>query len=599
MASFGKKKLKMKYVGIERRSKLTMTSGCGALVEFPGFSGIMGGQNLWPTFHPEHMKIHEKNLEELLGKEYFLQPSIDESADRVKESFHVPVLRFPEYYFCPNCHELDYARRIARNFSSDKDHTETLICSNCGKELLPSRFIIACDNGHLSDFPYVWWVHKGKHCERPKLRLEYTGRTGGLDSIIVSCDYCNAKATMANCLGKKALEMLKCEGDSPWLGAKARKCECGKEVRALMRGSNNVYYPKTTNLLTIPPWSSSIQKVIDNYYTALKAYFIPNAPQELIDIGCKAVFDGNNLEETLHCTFDEFLTQVKLRFIKNENTESPTLISLLADEYKALIGPDIDDLLFKTVEAELAPDLKPYFNSIKMVKRLREVQVLEGFRRITAFSEDGAIYTPLSSKPEKWLPATELLGEGIFFEFSRDKLEEWKILAGDRYDRMGKRFNQNTLYTTMGSFSPELVCIHTFSHLMIRELAYQCGYDASSIKEKLYICNEPGREMAGVLIYTASTCSDGSLGGLVRQGETSRLENTILNMLNRASWCSNDPICIEAKEQGNYAVNYAACHACALVSETSCTYNNLVLDRYAIVGDIENQGAGFMGELLN
>ena len=106
------------------------------------------------------------------------------------------------------------------------------------------------------------------------------------------------------------------------------------------------------------------------------------------------------------------------------------------------------------------------------------------------------------------------------------------------------------------------------SHILMRQLCYECGYHASSIRERLYV----SEERLGVLIYTADGDSEGSLGGLVRQGETQRITKTIRSSIERAAWCSNDPICSELPEHGVDGLNRAACHACSLVPETSCTH---------------------------
>lgn len=81
------------------------------------------------------------------------------------------------------------------------------------------------------------------------------------------------------------------------------------------------------------------------------------------------------------------------------------------------------------------------------------------------------------------------------------------------------------------------------------------------------------------MIYTADGDSEGSLGGLVRQGRRDRLAQSIAEALDQGRWCSSDPVCTETAGQGLGGFNRAACHACSLVSETSCTVANTLLDR--------------------
>lgn len=134
--------------------------------------------------------------------------------------------------------------------------------------------------------------------------------------------------------------------------------------------------------------------------------------------------------------------------------------------------------------------------------------------------------------------------------------------------------------------TPRLVAIHTFAHLLIRQLSFECGYSSGSIRERIYAEND----QAGVLIYTADSDSEGSLGGLVQQGEANRLYPMIAASLEQASWCSNDPVCSEMETQGVMGLNKAACHSCTLVSETSCTMNNLLLDRKLLLGNEVGDG---------
>jgi len=96
--------------------------------------------------------------------------------------------------------------------------------------------------------------------------------------------------------------------------------------------------------------------------------------------------------------------------------------------------------------------------------------------------------------------------------------------------------------------------------------------------------------MSGLLVYTASGDSEGSLGGLVHQGRPGNLEPIVSSVLEAASWCSADPICIESKGQVQDGTNLGACHNCTLLPETSCEMRNQLLDRGMMIGfDNENK----------
>ena len=104
--------------------------------------------------------------------------------------------------------------------------------------------------------------------------------------------------------------------------------------------------------------------------------------------------------------------------------------------------------------------------------------------------------------------------------------------------------------------------------------------------------------MCGLLIYTATSDSAGSLGGVVAQADPRALEDAVGEAVQTASWCSSDPLCAEADAAGVDSLNLAACHACVLLPEVSCEEMNLFLDRALLVGTTEEPEVGFFRELV-
>lgn len=146
------------------------------------------------------------------------------------------------------------------------------------------------------------------------------------------------------------------------------------------------------------------------------------------------------------------------------------------------------------------------------------------------------------------------------------------------------------------------IFLHTFAHLLIRQLTLMCGYSGASLKERIYTDFE-GRSaeeaMCGVLIYTATSDSDGSLGGLVQMAEPEQLDVLVREMVREASWCSSDPVCLESSGQGFKGANYAACHACTLLPETSCEARNVYLDRVSVIGTLSDRSMGLLSYLMD
>jgi hypothetical protein len=138
-----------------------------------------------------------------------------------------------------------------------------------------------------------------------------------------------------------------------------------------------------------------------------------------------------------------------------------------------------------------------------------------------------------------------------------------------------------------------MVLLHTLAHVLINEWSLEAGYPSASLRERLYAADD----MAGVLVYTATSDSAGSLGGLVAQGEPEPLDRAVRSAIRRAEWCSSDPLCMEAEAAGSTGTNLAACHACVMLPETSCEHNNILLDRALLVGTPEEPSLGFFAPL--
>jgi hypothetical protein len=104
------------------------------------------------------------------------------------------------------------------------------------------------------------------------------------------------------------------------------------------------------------------------------------------------------------------------------------------------------------------------------------------------------------------------------------------------------------------------------------------------LAERIY----SGENMAGILIYTASPDADGTMGGLVELAKPDLLSKVFEAAIEKARWCSNDPVCMELGRdgQGHHGTNLAACHSCCLLPETACQNFNQSLDRATLVGDL-------------
>jgi hypothetical protein len=132
--------------------------------------------------------------------------------------------------------------------------------------------------------------------------------------------------------------------------------------------------------------------------------------------------------------------------------------------------------------------------------------------------------------------------------------------------------------------------LHSLSHLLMTAVALECGYTASSIRERVYA----GSAGYGILIYTGSPDAEGTLGGLVEAGR--RVTEFLDAALAAGILCSNDPVCAEHNPDNEHVREFllgAACHGCLLIAETSCEQHNDFLDRALVVPTICDPDAAF------
>ncbi|MCK1819574.1 DUF1998 domain-containing protein [Streptomyces sp. XM83C] len=589
--------------GAVRRAQVITTYGVGSLIAVDHESFIVSGlddaDGSWN--HREAPRIHERRLERLLEVDHFrLPPASDEdSTDGLR------VRRFPLMHSCPECNEL----QRHRDFAPPPGRS---VCGTCEKELVPSRFVVACEAGHLDEFPYWQWVHRstdrgsgvsGKCGGR--LMMRTSGRTSSLRSIIVSCTCGKVpEVSMEGSFRRSALKDLglTCRGTRPWLGGTVPAETCGRPLRTLQRGSSSVWQPVVKSALSIPPWSSGRADPLAGHWEKLRKYDDRKQIESYLD----AVFD-----EPWPLSLDDVLTLLAAE--REEEAEGEAAPSF-DHRYRALRNKEYERLRAGNDDSEHTRNeefvcesplgdgrvLEPLgVTGPMLVKKLREVRALKAFTRLVdAESTSDATEVPLSAKPLRWLPAMEVRGEGVFLRLDEERLGLWEKTeaVARRAERM-RRAHQRILdqrasdptRAVLSPASPRMVLLHTLAHVLINEWSLDAGYPAASLRERLYADDA----MAGLLVYTATSDSEGSLGGLVAQGEPDRLAETLRSALRRAEWCSADPLCLEAEASGTSGANLAACHACVMLPETSCEHNNVLLDRALLVGTPDDPALGY------
>lgn len=563
--------------GPVRQTQVVTTYGVGAMVPEADESFMVAGLDFWPTRRPD---VHEPRLERRLRVQGFVQPPAAPDTG-------VPVTRFPKMYWCPNCHRLDRYDFFSIGLGSR--------CSRCDVRLVPSRFVIACTNGHLSDFPYSAWVHH----DRPhpqgalvELYIKAGGTSAALRDIVIRCA-CGSSRTMEGAFGREAMKgLLKCAGERPWLDDREA---CDLTPRTLQRGASNVHFPIVRSAISIPPWSEGAFKLLNAYWEVLKA-----VPEDAL----LATLTAMKIAEGTEYSAQDLVKAVAQRKsdLRDEAPEESET-AFREQEYQALrsgrpeVGPDQDFVCEAVAQSD---DLAPWLAQVMVVKRLREVRALEAFTRVLP-PEPGdppERRAPISARPTRWFPGIEVQGEGVFLRLREEALAEWEgrgpVLA--RSQAIQARYAAKCAVHGQRperAITPRLLLIHTLAHLLIEQWALDAGYPTASLRERLYVSDT----MAGLLVYTATSSAAGSLGGLVAQARPERLAGSFRDGMARASWCSSDPLCIETTASGTDSLNGAACHACILLPEVSCEESNVFLDRAMLVGTPEAPHIGFFSAM--
>ena len=286
-----KSKIALKNVAYSvRATQAVLQYGVGAMVDFPEQTLVTAAPETWE----KTSKIYDDRFAKALDVEYFALP------------INISYSRFPEWYFCPKCRKFqplsswikEYrAKANPSKLEADPYMTRNLQCVKCHQDLVASRIVTICENGHLNDFPWVKWVHTRARkpiCANPCLKFK-TGAssTEGLEGLSVSCT-CGASTSLKGAFDpnifkeldeKNETENFLCTGHHPF---KHSKTVCGCYPRTVQRGASSVYFPVTYSSLVIPPYADLLNTRIEKSKTFDECLTIiadaePEEKKELIE----------------------------------------------------------------------------------------------------------------------------------------------------------------------------------------------------------------------------------------------------------------------------------------------------------------------------
>lgn len=606
-------------VGTVRRSQLVSTYGIGAIVDLEKGSFMPMGLDDWEySTRLPSLSIGEPRLQSMLGVSHFrLGPVARQvpNSRQVSARSTLPTVRFPEWHECTKCHRIGQ-EGAPFELADDGSRLTCLAHSGAKVYTTPVRFVVACRRGHLSDFPWAWWAHRSREegiCDNPVLYLRSHGRSASLGDLFVACNSCRTgerqtSESLGSAFSRDAMQGYDCSGFRPWLRDREEGCQQG--IRVLQRGASNVHFPVVCSSLSIPPASEAAMQIIQEMRVAIDAVPPSTVPAVLAGIAAQC---GMAVEPLITawqttCALETGHGQLTEKIARRE--EYAALCEDRDDPVIAGVVPQFMNAV-STTPAELAP----WFDLIGAVSRLREVRAVAGFSRIEPYPvaaervaeaiQQGAV-SPISRARKDWLPAAEIRGEGIFLRFSSAAIDNW-IAANPavqeraaRLDAESEGIARRRGYQRDYTITPRLLLVHSLAHALLRQISIECGYSSSALRERLYVAEATAEApaMNGLLIYTGSPDSEGSLGGLVRLATPDLLAPIVLRTLAAAQWCGSDPVCLETDPAlAGERVSGASCHCCLLLPETACEKFNRELDRTMLVGDSNGEWHGFFGEI--
>ncbi|MGY5082326.1 DrmB family protein [Streptomyces nigrescens] len=605
-------------VGELRPSQLLHTYGVGAVADLPNLSVMILGLDEWAleqaAIVPEERLLAA--VRSKLGNQVQnlrMPPYTPEDPNDFSGAWSrigVPVAVFPGWLRCTDnrCNRLAPAdsglfHLLPNSFAPDQTRY-VHSCRESGRRrptAVPARFVSACPAGHLDDFPWMYFVHRGApHGPDHTLKLVERGTTGEAANIFVECS-CEVKArSMAEAIGTRSeLVLPACRGRHSHLGTFE---PCTEQTRTMALGATNGWFAMQLRVFSLPHAENPVDSAVAEHWAGLQV--VASLPRETARLVLPTQVMWPQLERF---GADEVLNAIARHRdgMQSGAVEDVDALDIAGPEWLAFTGRPQNHPNFSVSNESVPLTHRNWLSQVRLVKRLREVSALYGFSRIDApewgsATSGGPVQeenrAPLTSSAPSWVPCAETRGEGIFLRFDEQRVAIWEQNP-DVIRRAGILRAAHRKWCAQRRTAAEwpgirYLLLHTFAHVLIREFALECGYGASGIGERIY-ARSGDDPMAGILLYTAAPDSEGTLGGLVTLGGQHRLGALIDQALEAARLCGSDPLCADHNPVAHGRLHGAACHACLFAAETSCERGNHFLDRELLVETFSGRPGGF------
>ncbi|WP_278266144.1 DUF1998 domain-containing protein [Nocardia sp. AG03] len=635
-------------VGSARPSTLLYTYGPGAVMDLPNFTIMPTGLDEWDRIWNRRdgiRTIHAPRLREAVRRlikgahrdielRFFPWQASKSNFGKEGSDLGVPARIFPQWLRCTSCDRLGplgyFTYVNTHPFRTDLAQFEHTCRGRKGSHrkanthpAVPARYLLACEDGHVDEFPYELWVHRGRGCTEAvpgTAPLTMSDRSSGKGALAtIKCGACGLSRAMNEAQGESARDKLpRCRGRHAHLDA---FYPCHNEVRLMLVGASNLWFPATQSVIVMPEQKEMLDAEIASRIRIALGDKLAKYAKSL-DFA-RDILQEKEIDVSGYS--DERLTQLMdLAMAPPEESASDKQqtrwdpIDLLVPEWRYLQADPLGDRHsdqhsgLTLSRRDRHADLPKQLSRVLAVESLRKVNALVGFTRIDEIERvddlpDRMVPLARSNRPT-WTVATEDRGEGIFLQFDEMTIDTWeqRVLKSGLWAALraahARNFYNRYSETAAKDLEPDdrlrpprYWLLHTFAHVLIREMAMTCGYNAASLSERLYAwqATETREPAAGVLICTTASDSDGTLGGLVELSKPERLAEIVEQALRRARRCSSDPICATRtpKDPEDF-LHGAACHCCAMASETSCERANRFLDRRFLI-DLPGSSLGF------
>jgi len=608
----------MNELGEIRPSQLMFSFGVGAVFDLPHLSVMIMGLDDWDTRYS--LELSEERLlaalRRRLGNQVarLLLPPMDNeelSADPTAPPIGVPVVPFPRWLRCPACQimaSLDSGlfQLIQDRYRSDRTRYIHGSCTRAkNPTALPVRFLLACREGHLTDFPWIDFVHAGAaRCQNPTLSMYEFGLSSDASDILITCQ-CGQRRPLGEAFNPNSdRELFHCHGHHPHL-RRIAPGGCPEPARPILLGASNSWFPLVMSALSMPGEheDQAAQQVEIHWARLKKVRSLEVAEFAVSEIPDLAVYAVEKIWQAI---------QAKNQRDASGLADDETAEDIKVPEWAVLseANPATQSADFKLTTVAPPQGFESWFEDTVLVERLREVRALFGFTRIESngdFTDATYIsegrYTPLTRQPPTWLPVSEVRGEGIFLRLQEERIADWETWPAVQdlereFEISHRNWRRLRRLVPYDDAFPGIryVLIHSLAHALMRQIALDCGYTAASLRERFYCRRpvDPHGPMTGLLLYTAAADSEGTLGGLVELGKPLSLGRHLQQALESLRICASDPLCSEhAPARDGRGIHAASCHACLFGPETSCERGNRYLDRGVLLPTLSRELTAF------